>query len=227
MQPNITRSRPAPSPAPGAPPRNTVILGDCVKVMASLPTESVDFILTDPPYVVRYTSRSGQRLLGDDTADWIAPAFSAMHRVLKDNALCLSFYGWHHPDAFMTAWRKAGFTIVGHLVFPKAYTSSSRFLQHSHEQACLLAKGRPPLPRRPLSDVASWAYTGNRRHPTEKAVETLKPFVETFCPAGGLILDPFCGSGSTLRAAQLAGRDYLGIEMDPQHRETAYRRMLV
>ena len=41
-------------------------------------------------------------------------------------------------------------------------------------------------------------YTGNRLHPTQKSMAMLKAFIEAFCPAGGVVLDPFCGSGSTL-----------------------------
>ncbi|TFF17234.1 DNA methylase, partial [Jiella endophytica] len=157
-------------------PRNTVILGDCVRVMASLPAGSVDFILTDPPYAARYRSRDGERLIGDDRVDWLEPAYRSMARVLRDDALCLTFYGWHHPDAFTQAWKAAGFTVVGHLVFPKRYASSVRYVAHSHEQAVLLAKGRPPLPRVPANDIGAWHYTGNRRHPTEKSPLILSPY---------------------------------------------------
>ncbi|MBP0618256.1 DNA methyltransferase [Jiella mangrovi] len=207
-------------------PRNTVLHGDCIPVMAALPAASIDFILTDPPYLVHYRSRDGQTIRGDDTADWLEPAYAAMYRVLKENALCLSFYGWHQPNAFTHAWKAAGFQPVGHLVFPKAYAASSRYVAHQHEQAMLLAKGRPPLPQTRISDVREWRYTGNRRHPTEKSPAILEPLVRAFSPAGGLVLDPFCGSGSTLRAARLAERDYLGIEMDSRHYETAFRRLL-
>ena len=41
-------------------PRNTVIFGDCIEAMAKLPGESVDFVLTDPPYIARYRDRSGR-----------------------------------------------------------------------------------------------------------------------------------------------------------------------
>lgn len=57
----------------------------------------------------------------------------------------------------------------------------------------------------------------NRLHPTQKPVEILTPLITGFCPAGGLVLDPFCGSGSTLVAAQGVGRAFLGIELDYRH----------
>jgi site-specific DNA-methyltransferase (adenine-specific) len=53
----------------------------------------------------------------------------------------VSFYGWNKADLFISAWRAAGFRVVGHIVFLKRYTSSARFLRYQHEQAYLLAKG--------------------------------------------------------------------------------------
>jgi hypothetical protein len=75
------------------------------------------------------------------------------YRVLKQDRVAVMFYGWTKVDAFFDAWRCAGFQPVGHIVFRKSYSSKSRFLQYQHEQAYPLAKGRPPLPKRPLSDV--------------------------------------------------------------------------
>ena len=76
-----------------------------------------------------------------------------------------------------------------------------------HEQAYLLAKGHPQKPDAPLPDVQPWEYSGNIAHPTEKAVSILRPLVESFCPAGGVVLDPFAGSGSTLVAAALSAKE--------------------
>jgi site-specific DNA-methyltransferase (adenine-specific) len=185
----------------------------------------VDFILTDPPYLCRYRSRDGQSIANDDRDDWLEPAFAEMYRLLKPDSLCLSFYGWHVADKFIGAWRKAGFRIVGHVVFKKRYASSVRFLQGRHEQAYLLAKGDPKLPLAPISDVLDWEYTGNRLHPTQKPINILQPLIEAFCPLDGLVLDPFCGSGSTLVAARRAGRSSVGIELDARHVETAALRL--
>jgi site-specific DNA-methyltransferase (adenine-specific) len=203
---------------------NSIQRGDCVRVMRSMPSESVDFILTDPPYICRYQSRSGQTIANDNNDRWLNPAFAEMHRVLKDRSFCLSFYGWQKADSFIAAWRAAGFCIVGHVVFRKRYSSSVRFLRCQHEQAYLLAKGDVVLPEEPLSDVVDWRYSGYRLHPTQKPVDVLRPFVETFCPNGGLVLDPFCGSGSTLVAANDADRDFIGIELARTHFEMARER---
>jgi site-specific DNA-methyltransferase (adenine-specific) len=204
---------------------NSVMLGDCVRLMAGLPAESVDFILTDPPYLVNYRDRSGRSIAGDDDARWLQPAFAEMHRVLKDESFCVSFYGWTKIDLFMAAWRAAGLRIVGHIVFRKAYASSVRFMRYQHEQAYLLAKGDVSPPRDPLSDVMDFPYSHNRLHPTQKPTQALEPLIRTFCKPDGIVLDPFCGSGSTLVAARSAGRRFIGIELDGEHFLTASRRL--
>jgi DNA modification methylase len=86
-------------------------------------------------------------------------------------------------------------------------------------------RGRPEKPAHLLDDVQPWEYTGNVAHPTEKAISVIKPLVETFSPPGGLVLDPFSGSGSTAVAAALAGRLYLGIELEEQYCQLARRRL--
>jgi site-specific DNA-methyltransferase (adenine-specific) len=206
-------------------PRNTIFQGDCIATMRRFERGSVDFILTDPPYITRYRGRDGRTVANDDNSRWLRPAFNQMHRILKPGGFCVSFYGWNKVDLFMDAWRSAGFRVVGHLVFRKQYASSSRFLRYEHEQAYLLAKGEVVPPSHPIPDVIDFAYTGNRLHPTQKPVPALLPLIECFTRPGDLVLDPFCGSGSTLEAARQLGRDWLGIELDERHHATASRRL--
>lgn len=205
--------------------RNMIRHGDSVSLMRAMPRGSVDFILTDPPYLVGYQGRDGRTVRNDDNAAWLRPAFSQMHRVLKEGGFAVSFYSWTKVHLFMDAWRAAGFRVVGHLVFRKSYASSARFLRYSHEQAYLLAKGDAKLPRQPIPDVIDMPCSGNKLHPTQKPVAALLPLVHAFCPVGGLTFDPFCGSGSSLVAAQHLGRDWLGMELDETHAATASRRL--
>ncbi|MBM7046573.1 MULTISPECIES: DNA methyltransferase [Rhizobium] len=136
--------------------------------MQRLPNGSADFILTDPPYLVRYRDRQGRTVANDVNSDWLNPAFTEMYRLLKTGGLAVSLYGWNKVDLFMDTWRKAGFRVVGHLVFQKPYSSSQCFLRHTHEQAYLLAKGSPLEPDYPLADILPWDKTGNRLHSTRK-----------------------------------------------------------
>ena len=141
-------------PIPSQPiPIDTIVRGDCVEVMRQMPSASVDFILTDPPYITRYIDRTGRTVINDDNSQWLEPSFRQMYRLLKHGSFCVTFYGWNNADLFINAWRAAGFRIVGHIVFRKKYTSSTRFLRYQHEQAYLLAKGYVQPPASPVPHV--------------------------------------------------------------------------
>jgi len=114
---------------------NTIAHGDCIDIMRQMPANSIDFIVTDPPYLVNYRDRTGRSIQNDANADWLKPAMKEAHRVLKQNRLMLCFYGWNRVDKFFNAWKDAGFQPVGHIVFRKSYSSNSRFLRYQHEQA--------------------------------------------------------------------------------------------
>lgn len=203
---------------------NSLLNGDCLKLLPTLPESSVDFILTDPPYITSYRSRDGRSVPGDNNDAWLKPAFAEMYRVLKPDSFAVSFYGWPKADRFLTAFRAAGFRVVGHFVFPKRYTSKTQFVRYQHEAAYLLAKGNPK-PQAIISDVLYWRYSGNKYHPTQKPIEILTQLIEAFSPAKGLVLDPFAGSGSTLLAARSLGCQYLGIELDAKYHAIACDRL--
>jgi len=206
-------------------PGNTIIQADCTKAMADLEAGSVDFVLTDPPYLIDYRGRDGRSVMNDDNIRWLRPAFSQIYRVLKPASFCVSFYAWNRVHLFMAAWRDAGFRPVGHIVFRKRYASAARFLRYEHEVAYLLAKGDVQPPAQPIPDVIEFRYTGNKLHPTQKPTDALTPLISAFCPPGGVVLDPFAGSGSTLIAAKQLGRRFIGFEIDAQHHRTATLRL--
>jgi DNA modification methylase len=204
---------------------NQIIHGNCIDVMRQMPSNSVDFVLSDPPYLVNYLDRDGRSIQNDSNADWLKPAMAEVYRVLKQNRVAVMFYGWSKTDKFFEAWLRAGFQPVGHLVFRKSYASNSRFLRYEHEQAYLLAKGRPPLPKKPIADVIDVKYTGNKLHPTQKPISPLASLIRSFSLPGETVLDAFCGSASTCAAALLTGRKYIGIELDVEYHRAANLRM--
>src|SRR5438874_1805769 len=110
-----------------------IIAGDCIEVLKEVPAETIDLIVTDPPYLVRFQSRDGRRVPNDDASEWLMPAFAEMYRVLKRNRFMVCFYGWNKVDRFFAAWKSAGFYPVGHLVWTKNYFSNERFVRYSHE----------------------------------------------------------------------------------------------
>jgi len=204
---------------------NQIIHGDAISTLSAFPNQSVDLIITDPPYLVNYRDRQGRTIANDDAPDCVLPALAEMYRVLKDDSYCFLFCGWSAIAQFSRAWEEAGFSTVGQIVWQKSYASRVWHTESRHEAAYVLAKGQPQKPVAPVSSIQEWEYTGNKAHPTEKAVGILSPLVKAYSKPGDIVLDPFSGSGSTSVAAALAGRRYIGIELEGRYCTTARTRL--
>lgn len=206
----------------------TIYHADCRDVLPCLPAESVDFVLTDPPYLVSHAGRWDRKhepITGDDDPSWVAPVFAELYRVLRRDSLCVSFYGWPHADLFVSAFKAAGFCPVSHLAFVKTTWGLGRFTRGRHETGFLLAKGSPVLPEKAISDVIEWEREQEGWHPHQKPLMALLPLIIAYAPEGGLVLDPFMGSGSTLRAAKDTGCRGIGIEVEHDYCGRAAERM--
>ncbi|MEO0869130.1 MAG: DNA methyltransferase, partial [Cyanobacteria bacterium J06642_11] len=73
--------------------------------------------------------------------------------------------------------------------------------------------------------VIPFKFTGNALHPTQKPVEALRTLIRSFCPPGGTVLDPFCGSGSTAAAAIAENREFLTVEIMREYYDKAKERL--
>lgn len=109
------------------------------------------------------------------------------------------------------------------------------------ERGRIVKQGRKETHQRGVYKTGSWADDGTRLmtsivrarsmhrnggiHPTEKPVVLLEPLIRYGCPPGGLVVDPFAGSGSTLEAARMSGRRAIGIEANEKYAELAARRL--
>ena len=206
----------------------TIRHGDCLEIPPTLPSESIDFVLTDPPYLVEYHRRwDGSRkvTVGDEDPFWLRPAFADIYRLMKPDTLCAWFYGWPHVDRFLGIWKEIGFRPVSYLAFVKRQWKFGRFTRSGHETAFLLAKGRPRKPVAAISDGFEWQRDEITFHPNQKPVAALTSILHTYCPANGIVLDPFMGSGSTLRAAKNLAIPAVGIEIEERYCRKAVARM--
>lgn len=99
-------------------------------------------------------------------------------------------------------------------------------LKHEHArqtEMILFYPGKNHMfPNERPTDVVNGCRTQNKYHPTEKPVDLMKKIIGW---TDGVVLDPFMGSGSTGVAAVQMGRKFIGIELDPDHFETACRRI--
>lgn len=202
--------------------------GDCRQILPQLAAETFDLVLTDPPYLVSYCGRWGSDLEpieGDCDPSWVLPVYRDIFRVLKPDSLCLTFYGWPHAETFLSTWRVVGFRPISVFALVKRRIGLGYFTRAQHELAYLLAKGKPPKPAVAPSDVLDWATSGTSLHPNQKPLGAVSKLLSSFSNKTGLILDPFCGSGTTLVAAGQCGRRAVGIEIEERFCEVAAMRL--
>lgn len=186
----------------------TIYHGDCREYLPGL---KADALVTDPPYGMAHNSGwSSRPIHGDENT----------HE--RDNALrlwgdgpALVFGRWDCPippgARHALVWDKGDWPGMGDLSLPWG---------PSTEMIYVLGHGF--VGRRGGSVIRLHRLTGETLHPNEKPVDLLARLVDA-CPPG-TILDPFTGSGTTLRAAKDLGRKAIGIEIEERYCEIAARR---
>lgn len=208
---------------------NKLIHGDCLTVMRQLDSNSIDAIITDPPYGIGYQSKRFGRITNDKLPFiwWLYDGY----RVLKDGGCMLCFSRWDVQHIFVEAMQIAGFNVRSSVIWDKmSHGRGDLKAQFSptYETVIFAVKGKYAFPGKRPRDLYSIPKLGtvNMRHPTEKPVELLEQLIDATTRDGDLILDPFAGCGSTLLAAKIKGRRYIGIEIKEDYYKTAEERLV-
>ena len=213
---------------------NTLINGDALTILRQMEAESVDFIITDPPYGVDFQSgrvekaRRKEKIANDKTPFiwWLYDAF----RVLTVGGGLLCFSRWDVQQVFIDAMKIAGFSVKSVIVWDRMVHGmgdlKSTFAPR-YDTCIFAVKGSYTFPNgRPVDVIQSQRINGvDLRHPNEKPLDLMLRLIEATTKPNDLILDPFAGSGTTLVAALQSGRRYIGVEISLQHYETAQRRL--
>ena len=197
-----------------------------------MPDESVNAIITDPPYGINYVSQTGARIK-NDKAPFIWFLYDAF-RVLKSGdsgrGSLICFTRWDVEQTFIDAMKLAGFQVKSEVIWDKVMHGmgdcKAQFAP-THENVVFAVKGKFSFPGKRPRDVVTYhkLASGEMIHPTEKPVGLLTSLVNAVTKPGDLILDPFAGSGSTLVAAKKSGRRFIGVELDDEYYEKARRRI--
>ena len=212
-----------------------LIHADCIGVLQKMPAASVDSVVTDPPYGMGY--RSNWRtatakfapIENDLGLEWLSEFVNLSYRVLKEDTASHVFCSWHNVDQFKQAFEKR-FTLKNILVWVKNNHGSGDLkgaYGPKHEFVMFLHKGRATLKsgRRPDVIEASKVPGGQMVHPTEKPVSLMEGLIADVTLPGGVVLDPFMGSGSTGVAASNLGRRFIGVEKDAGYFDIACGRI--
>lgn len=195
-------------------------------------SESIDAIITDPPYGIDYQSHMRTERMAkikNDKAPFIWWLYDAF-RVLKNGGGLICFTRWDVQQTFADAMTIAGFSVKSEVVWYKmshgAGDCKAQFAP-THENILWATKGKYAFPgHRPQDVFARKKVSSNKLvHPNEKPEELLEDIILAVTKPGDLVLDPFAGSGPTLLAAEKTGRQYIGVEIEGCHYETIKRRL--
>ena len=218
--------------------------GDCLDIMANIPSGSIDLIVTDPPY--RVTARgsagnSGGMLQKEinkkgkvfqhnniDVKDY-APEF---YRVLKEGTHCYVMTNHKNLIDMLNVFTDCGFHFVKSLICDKGNKIMGTFYMSQFEYILFFRKGKAKnINNCGTSDIISVpnkktkGLDGSSIHDTEKPVRLMEILIENSSKEGDLVLDPFMGSGTTGIACVNMDRKFIGIELDEQYFKIAENRI--
>jgi site-specific DNA-methyltransferase (adenine-specific) len=226
-----------------------VYQGDVLTVLPQVAPESVHAVIADPPYCsgginsANRTRQSPRRKynFADDLPDfdgdqrdqrsftyWSALWLTDCHRATKPGGVLMVFTDWRQLPSVTDAIQAAGWIWRGIIAWHKPaarvqlgrFTNSCEYIVWA-SKGPLSPTGNPPLPG---MYSHSAPHHSKRIHITEKHVLLLRKLAKVVA-SGGVILDPFAGSGSTGAAALLEGRRFIGIELSPHYAEQTAARL--
>ena len=197
-----------------------LILDDCLPRLKKMADKSIDLVLTDPPYGIRHARARGANsiLRYFTTKSWDSKIpstelFFEMLRVGRRHIIWGGNYYAHilPPTNAWFVWYKSN-------GLPSLQFSDCELAWTSCQTKSLVFNCRH---RGGLKDSKETMVP----HPTQKALEVMKWCIELSSKPGDTILDPFLGSGTTGVAAKLLGRNFIGIERDPEYMTIAAKRI--
>lgn len=211
----------------------TIYHGDAREILPTL--DAADAIVTDPPYSSGGFQESGKSSGSIGTRESQTIQFDnlstrgyerLMREVLRHANQADEIYvftDWRMWINTFDAVEAAGWRIRNMLVWDKGQMGMGMPWRNQHELIAFGKRSPGRIIDGKLGNVLSAKRSGNRNHPTEKPVDLLQTIIGNTDAL--TVLDPFMGSGTTLRAAKNLGRRAIGIEIDERHCHTAAMRM--
>lgn len=206
--------------------------------MKSIPDESVDLVVADPPYLMSYKSQHRKdkthdfcsTIKNDNNEDVIIKSLQEIYRVLKPNSAMYMFCNSNKIDVFKQAIEEAGFKIKNIIVWIKNnWTMGDLKAQFGkqYEFIILANKGRKFFNGKRIADVWYFDKIANQKliHQNQKPISLLKQCIEKHSNENDVVLDCFMGSGSTGVACKELNRRFIGIELEEKYFDIAKNRI--
>lgn len=187
--------------------------GDFTKILEDIPNESVDLILTDPPYPIKFIN------------EWSKLADFSF-RKLKKNGFLVAYCG--HKNLYESMQRLSSL-LKFYWIFSLYHTGNTKLIKFNNIAAgwkpiLIYQKGFKKIDKR-TSDVIEGTGRNKINHDWEQSLGELDVLIKSFSNEGDIVVDPFAGSGTTLVASKKLNRVSIGAEKDKDVYNLAKKRM--
>ena len=228
---------------------NKVYLLDCLEGLKKLEENSIDLIITDPPYNIansKKLTKVGNKIVSTQEAwgKWdvyhpfeydllIMNVLSQCYRVLKEGGVFYMFTANEDTGYFIRKAIQRGFMLRNMLSIVKKNPLPSfakKNWRHGFELCMYLTKGKTKtfnfLSQQDCINYYQHALgRKDTKHPTEKPLPFIMRLVQVSSNKNDVVLDPFMGSGTTAVAATKLGRRFVGFETNPEYMQMIHTRL--
>lgn len=216
---------------------NMIYNEDCLEGMKRIANESVDLIVTDPPYLVKY--KTGRRkdkkhkfssvIANDDNPDTISAYIEDCYRIMKPNSAMYMFCSADKVDFFKTELEKH-FKIKNMIIWVKNNHTAGDLAAafgRKYEIIFLVNKGRKIFNGKRVTDVWEFDRVGSQSlvHQNQKPLALIEQAITKHSNRGDVVFDGFMGSGTTAVACINTDRNYIGFELDTEYHAIAEKRV--
>lgn len=228
-----------------------IICGDVLETLRQLPNESVDLVVTSPPYNLKNSTGNGMKdgrggkwanaalqrgythhddcMPHDEYAKWQRDCLTEMMRVTKDTGAVFYNHKWRVQDGLLQDRQDIvdGFPVRQIIIWKRkgGINFNAGYFLPTYEVVYLIAKKDFKLKKgaNAVGDVWEFMQEMDNEHPAPFPVALIERIIGS--TDAQVILDPFMGSGTTAVAAQNRGRNYIGIDISPEYCEMAKKRV--
>ena len=217
---------------------------DTLEFVKTLPDESIDLIVTDPPYKVTARGNAGNSggMMQDKLSmqgkifkhNDIKPSeyIPEFYRLLKDGSHCYIMTNHVNLHEMLNVAKESGFHFIKSLVWNKGNKIMGQAYMSQFEYILFFRKGRfKKINKCGTADILeipnkkTKGEDGKNIHDTEKPVELMKVLIENSSNIDEVVFEPFMGVGSTIMACIELDRKYIGCEIDEKYYNIAKNRI--
>ncbi len=230
---------------------NKIICGSAVEVMKEMPDESVDLVITSPPYNLKNSTGNGMKdgrggkwknaalvngysnyddnMPHDEYVKWQRESLKEMYRLIKDDGAIFYNHKWRVQGGLLQdrADIVSGFPVRQIIIWKRkgGINFNPGYFLPTYEVIYLIAKPNFKLAPKANAYGDVWEFKQEMKngHPAPFPVALIDRIITS--TNAHLILDPFMGSGTTAITAMGNGRDFIGIDISPEYCEMAEKRI--